>query len=623
MGGVWKVKYVEIRRGMFSYYENAVSITGSRVVGGGGGGVPKRGELLLRKNIPLEASTCTCRAVKLHQKALNFSPGGAIFELSCSNNTNMKRLWMATSREERQAWMQAINNAMVGGSVTRGDCVADHRGIVRTVSVRSPFRTDLRMYLKQQTSMRTARTASEYLSGLRELLNRSLHVPVKWIAKQVVLSNNDGSTNHNTSTMPCAFQEKDVDLSIDQLWRDLQRDSVQINGDIFQGDNYHGPERILAALTRRLLSVGLMSDTTVARSDLRESQALVYARDLLLAGNRTRSGGDSYYCVNTLCGNTDLVVVVPSGTAVEPVKIDISEDESDESFHTRLNEKSGWVRTKSKLQRSWRKHFLVLSDGTLSSYDGATPRPHGLRGQRVLTDASVSVTKRKAEKHEKRSNHDEFILSISLKDGTTKDRLLLFDSEDVLVDWVFALECVTKAKPSAESARKNVRRRSNGPGPEDMFLACSMAEVLIAAQKSTLEHAVKLGLDLDRVTARLANLNTQTTSSLSVSISACTEYKVCTTDPQGDDDQDTWALIRAHFLQAFTITGGPSGRMKRGEEIVCLSVVECLEPTPQHSTNVEATLSPSSMRARINRRIFRNPSVGDDGEGDAPVVVSD
>lgn len=64
MNGVWKVKYVEVRRGMFSYYENAVSKDSQG-----------EGELL-RKNIPLEATTVKCRAVKLHQKALKFSPTG-------------------------------------------------------------------------------------------------------------------------------------------------------------------------------------------------------------------------------------------------------------------------------------------------------------------------------------------------------------------------------------------------------------------------------------------------------------------------------------------------------------------------------------------------------------------
>jgi len=603
MNGVWKVKYVEIRRGMFSYYENA-----SRKD-------DPQGELLLRKNIPLEAAVCTCRAVKLHQKALNFSPGGAIFELGVSasssntgdsskkSSSTSTRLWMATSREERQAWIHAINNAMVGGSVTRGDSVVDHRGIVRTVSGRSPFKTDLRKYLKVQSQLRSAKTESDYLLGFRELLNQHLLIPVKWIAKQG--TEKDGSD----SAVPSAFAEETVARSVDQLWRDLQRDSVSIDGEVFRGDGSHGPERILGALTRSLLQSGRNSKT---RSDLRESKALVYARDILLAGNRTRSGGDSYYCVSTLCQNPDLVVVVPSAAEVEPVAIDISEDDSDESFHTRFNDKSGWIKTRNKLQRTWRKQYFVLSEGTLSFYEGAIPRPHGLRGQRVLTDAILSVSKKSANQNGNPSNCDQFILTIALKDSATKDRLMLFESEDRLLDWVYALECVTRAMATSDmSAKKSNRRRSASANSNDFQNqpVGSMGDILNEAQQSTLEHALKVDMDRDYVMNRLANVSQRATSAIRVSVNACTEYNVCTTDPQGDESQDKWGVIQAHFLQAFKITGGPNGRIMRGEEIVRLSVVDCIGSDSAQANAEGGPISPTSMRARLNRRIFGGDDV--------------
>jgi PH domain len=616
MNGVWKVKYVEIRRGMFSYYENAVSnVGGSRLLGNGGSEPPGA---LMRKNVPLEASTCTCRAVKLHQKALNFSPSGAIFELTSTGgnsnpNSTIKRLWMATSREERQAWMHAINNAMVGGSVTRGDSLVDHRGIVRTVSGRSPFKTDLRKYLKQQNVLRSSKTTTEYLSGLRELLNHQLHIPVEWIRKQSMLSK-DGNFGDNSLSSNCAFQETNVEMSIDQLWRDLQRDSVSINGTVYRGDSSHGPERIFCALTRCILSTGRNSGTTSTQSDLRESKALVYSRDILLAGNRTRSGGDSYFCVDTLCNNPDLVVVVPSGIEVEPVEISVTEDDSDESLHNRFYDKSDWIRTKTKLQRRWRRYFVVLSEGMLSYYEGASPRPHGLRGQQILADATISISKVPSKQSSHNlidSNHNEFVVSISLKEGTAKDRLLLFDSETKLLDWVYALECVTRAKPSSDATRKSIRRRLSSPDNDPQLPASSMSSVLNGAQQATLEHAAKLKLDRQLVEKRLLNLELRSTCGVRVSVSACTEYKVCTTNPQGDDEQDTWAIIQAHFLQAFRISGGSTSRIMRGEEVVRFSVVNCLEPSPYQVS--EGVLSPTtSMRARINRRIFRNPNVDHD-----------
>lgn len=730
MNGVWKVKYVEVRRGMFSYYENAVSnvgnhhrmssldrnVTSSGAGGGGGGGNHHHhhhdndllnGGELLRKNIPLEASTCMCRAVKLHQKALNFSPSGAIFELTTttttpnnnnkknanhssnlgssmnasgsiqnsSNNNNInnnsnnmstttiKRLWMATSRVERQAWMNAINNAMVGGSVTRGDTsLMDQQQNIRRTIRTSPYRNDIRKYMKQQSILRSAKTSIDYLYGLRELLNHSLHIPVEWIRKQQQhqqqsaltqidnnfqnsYNNSANNSSNNNSFSNGAFHETTVELSVDQLRRDLQRDAVQINGVVYRGDSPHGPERIFGALTRCIMNVGrgsttnattstincnnnndgddaaataaavvppTMTATTTATTDLRESKALLYARDILLAGNRTRSGGDSYFCVETLCSNADLVVLVPSGKEVQPVEITVSEDDADDPLQNRFNDKSDWIRTKSKLQRSWRRHYVVLSEGMLSYYEGATPRPHGLRGQQVLADAVISIAKKKSKDSGNLIdiNHDEYIVSISLKEGTTKDRLLLFDSETKLLDWVYALECVTKTKPATEVTRKTLRRRlsSNEIEPSTTTVS-TMSSILTSAQQATMDLALKVGLDAALVEKRVKNLEHRATCGVRVSVSACTEYKVCTTDPQGDDDQDTWATIQAHFLQSFRISGGSAGRIMRGEELVRFSIVNCLDPTPKTGADGTVTLSPAStMRSRINRRMFRNNS---------------
>jgi hypothetical protein len=573
MNGVWKVKFVEIRRGMFSYYENNAVSKDSR---------SGEGELF-RKNIPLQAQTCTCRAVKLHQKALNFSPGGAIFELEVNGQ---RRLWMATSREERQTWMQAINNAMVGGSVTRGDSWMDHHGRLRVVNHRSPYKLDLRKYMKVQKVLRGAETMQEYLTGVRDLLNQSLQVPVRWIARQ-------GSQSLSTDNVEAAFREQTVQLSVDQLWKDLQRDSVKINEELFRGDSPHGPERILGGLMRQLLDVGRAAEAS--RSDLRVSHALVYARDVLLAANRTRSAGDSYYCVNTLFSNQNLVVVTPNGGEVEPVRIEISEDDSDESLKSRFNDKSGWIKTRNKSQRMWRKLFFVLSEGTLSYYEGASPRPHGLRGQRVLADAKIALAKMKRSEEDD-DEPDDFILTMTHKDGNSRERLLLFDDEDNLLDWIYALECVIKANAGSEPIKKSLLRRSSSQEEK----GTSLADILKDAELATKELATSVGLDDEAVMNRLAGLARRATSAIRVSIRACTEYKVRTTDPVGDEEEDTWANIRAHFIQAFRITGGSNGRIMRGEEIVRVSVVDCIEPID------DGVHSPSSVRSRMNKRIFRS-----------------
>jgi hypothetical protein len=599
--GTWKVKYVEIRRGMFSYYMNAVSKDAT-------------GEAeLLRKDIPLEAHSCTCRAVKLHEKALKLAPSGNLFELTVNGS---KRLWMANSREERQAWIQAVNNAMAGASVTRGDSSTDHRGLVRGVNPRSPFRSDLRQFLKTQTSIRNAGSKLEYMVGLRDLLDHSLKVPVKWIAnKEGILA---------TESTVGAFHEATVASSIDQLWKDLQRDSVCIDNELFRGDSDHGPEKIMGALMRRLLFFGNSSESSRGRYDLSETQALTYARDILLSANRTRTGGDCYFCINALCKHSDFVVIVPSAMVAEPVVINVSEDSSVSSSLHGMGDKSGWIRTRNKLQRTWRKLFFVLSEGTLSYYESALPRPHRLRGQLVLTDATVTITSQQPNSDGKLST--QFVMLIATKE---KERQLLFQSEDRLLDWTYAIECVTKAKGSSEPNKKPNRRRlasdedstkkahgHQASLPESDMPSTKLEGINLAVQ-ATKDHAADLGLDPDAIESRFSMYARKKTSILVVSVQASTEYKVCTIDPQGDDSEDTWAILRTTFLQNFQITGGSHGRIMRGEELVHVSVVDCIDMLEDAPESVEPA-SPSRRTSRNHRRIFRSfnmpPIDPDDGE---------
>jgi hypothetical protein len=247
----------------------------------------------------------------------------------------------------------------------------------------------------------------------------------------------------------------------------------------------------------------------------------------------------------------------------------------------------------------------------LSSYQGATPRPHGLRFQRRLADATLSIERVPCD-DESQAN-DSYIVTLALKDGSGKDGLLLFESEDKLLDWVYVLECFSIAGRPRSGTSSNGNNNTNAEQQ-----AGSIAEVVESAELSTMEHAKRLNLDPQYTTRRLRRVAQRATSAVRVSVKASTQYIVCTTDPSGDEQLDNWATIQADFLQAFRITGGPNGRISRGEEIVRLKIIDCLDPTPvqqqQQQQQDGGALSPTSMRARLNRRIFRNPSnTNDDG----------
>jgi hypothetical protein len=85
------------------------------------------------------------------------------------------------------------------------------------------------------------------------------------------------------------------------------------------------------------------------------------------------------------------------------------------------------------------------------------------------------------------------------------------------------------------------------------------------------------GISLDKVKDRLALRSRKTSSAVRVFIQAVTDYKICTTDPDGDEQLDTWGYVRTQFQQNFRLSGGPSGFISRGEEIVLVTVIDCVD----------------------------------------------
>lgn len=564
LSGVWKVKFVEVRRGMFSYYEDAVS--GDKSAGS-----------LLRKNLPLDASTCSCRAVKIHRNGLNMATGGAIFELKIDN---MRRLWLAKSRAERLAWIQAINDAMVGGSVTLGS-VKEQHGKSGTVSRRSPYQKHLRQYLKMKSALRNSVSKIEYVSAMRELLGSPLEIPVQWLMEQIDMPSNTG--------VGSAFHEADVYQGVEQLWRDLLRDTLQINGELFHGDSGHGPEKIIGALSRNIVIFSRSSNpATSAKYKIPESKAIAYARDILLSVNRTRSGGDSYFCIDTLCKNSDLIVTVPSSSIAEPLSISVEVDDTDDPTEYSVNDKSGWVRTRNRIQKSWRMRYLVLSEGTLSLYRHETPRPHGLRGQMVVTGASIGVDRSK-------DDPGNYNICIETKDGL-KDRWLYFTNKFKLLQWAYALELTAKGTSMPQRVVGRLGLRS----PRDAKAEPSSSEDHDIVEESMKGHAKQIGVTREEFDERVARYSAKNNSRVKVSVQASSEYNICTTDPQGDGG-DTWGTLSATFLQTFRISGD---RIARGEELVRVEVIKCPEPvTFSQALNFPGDIaSPSSPRKKLGLR---------------------
>ena len=272
--------------------------------------------------------------------------------------------------------MQAIHSAMIGASVTRSDNFLQYHLLDNTNNGKrkgknssthnlmssSPYQPYLEQYIDVGEACSRAKTKAEYLSALSPLRGKTITIPVQWIKAKL-----------DDTPASSAFVENDITSSVEQLWKDLVRDSVEINGEVLSGESFHGPDRIVGKLTQQIILSDRSRRNIDSRHRITESQAVLYARNILLGADRTRTGGDSYYCAENLCTNRNLVVICPSSTEANPLSISVnaSEGGSDHRIDTHgpLNELKGIVSTRSCVDEPWKKSYLVLSESRLHLYD--------------------------------------------------------------------------------------------------------------------------------------------------------------------------------------------------------------------------------------------------------------
>jgi hypothetical protein len=161
---------------------------------------------------------------------------------------------------------------------------------------------------------------------------------------------------------------------------------------------------------------------------LTEVEAVSHARSILTGILRSKSRNESLLAVEKLVRNENVVACVQLKSS-EPLHIDVSfagDDFSDE-YEQEPNDISGWVLSRNKKNKSFKERFFVLSEGVLSIYLEASPRPFGLRGQFVLKDARVETI-------------DNNIIEIQIKD---RQRHLLFEDRAELLKWKSIIDPTT------------------------------------------------------------------------------------------------------------------------------------------------------------------------------------
>lgn len=336
---IWKVKYIEISHGIFTYEDENHGF----IENWSGTFESKPNQ----KTIALNIDTCRCRPYKIK------NGHNDMFELNVAGGP--RRIWQAATEEERDEWVNAIKNAMIGSA---GDFIGHNVG-QPAVSINEPMKRSVtktfmsaldrnsycefgfsKRYTPGITIFKNIRSVAQNSSTIqeyREMLDAlkrdktNVTVPVSYI--KMTLSSN----NMFRETTTIQNLGRSVDSS--QVWKDLQRDSIRVNGDTISGE--HGPEAMIGAIVRHIfdkvqtirskisasLCEGKIQSLFDAKNDysfdLTEAQVMACARDLLILCNRTQSGGDTYFCVDSLLCNREkeLCILTPLASESDPLEI--------------------------------------------------------------------------------------------------------------------------------------------------------------------------------------------------------------------------------------------------------------------------------------------------------------
>ena len=369
----WKYKYVEIRKGMFSYYDNTKTP------------IPKRG-YLVRKNVTLDASTCLCRSISVGEddNSHPFDSKDTISsslprKISESKETRLyafelvvngeSRVFAARSEAGRQSWIKIINRGMLG-------CSGDED--IREKK-NDPISDEQLQQFLALAKMRAKNFSIESKNSIAigqefaVLWGSSVEVPVKCLFA--------GMNNHAANSSHSAAKT------------DMQENmSISINETLFRASTMMGCQhRVFGSLTRLILEHNKSSTSSFS-----EIQASRHARDILKSVGKQ---ADKIKClrasVGILYGNKDGSVIIEDAGREYP----ISSISIDGKAQTCFNENPKpsnvdhreWIYVRRKNSKFLKRFYAVLSVGVLCFYKEELPRPHRLRCQLLLVGASIGT----------------------------------------------------------------------------------------------------------------------------------------------------------------------------------------------------------------------------------------
>ena len=644
-----------------------------------------------RKTLPLHAGVCCVRAVPCKKNN--------VFELA--SRKGAKRLWMCRSEEDRAEWLQAIAEATMPAGLL-GPGGLDGMGPY------APFLHDMRRYRGAKAALKAAADRGAYQRAVAEALlleaeaaakgqgqgeEQIITVPFAWVRAQIAdaadgagpgspqrqehaagsgggggvmarssggggghhhhhqhgthrrpRSGNSSHSNgkHAGQAIPASFNPQG---ELAQLWKDMARDKVCINGRVLYGEDAAGPEAILGALARTItqlaarakeLEVLLLPASRPASqasqahttrpaappsqqqqqqqqplpplSGLTEVQIVSHTLEILLACNRTQSGGDTYACVEYLFRHEGLVVVCPYSSHAEPLQISLELLWDGEAApHVTLQQQqplqqqqsgSGSRPSSINYSRASATAIPAPAAAAAAPRTAAPPLPpltsslsrsnsfssKATAGPSSSPSSAGSATsspsaagpappqpqQQEQEQQQQQQRPISASLALSFDPSSPSGVAALFPRP---LPWS-APAAPTSAAATATGAHAQPpvnRRRSHH------YFESAMSTVTAGSDGADSVLSRTAGTDDSGDAHRQPPSNRRTPTMIAtagaarpvilVRVQANTAYKVCPLDPQDDDGSDIWVTVAARFEQRFTIS---SSGVTKSQELIRL-----------------------------------------------------
>ena len=377
----WKHKYVEVRKGMLSYWQ-------------------QMNATLVRKNVTLEASTSVCRAINLEEEGNIEYPFETKETISSSLSSSLplksgkkkkfhlyafelvvngeSRVWACRSEAGRQSWIQAINRGFLG-------CKINQRKDPNT-------EPQMQQFLALSDKVKSALPTGQKFSAL---WGTSVVVPFKSL-----FADENMKVDNHPAPLEC-------------FWSNLETLDIALNGHLFRASSLCCPQRVFGFLARSIRSTAMVqTDQSIFISEIHASK---HARDVMRAvGNHDKKMRYLRASVSALCvDENDTVTIEVVHDEPQIVKISVTRPQAS-VVHSKFSvDRREWIHLRTKTDEHPKRYFAVLSVGVLCFYTEELPRPHRLKGQLLLVGAELGSEENEHIESTPQANYNEDLSSQS------------------------------------------------------------------------------------------------------------------------------------------------------------------------------------------------------------------